>query len=53
MPVEPCQSCVHKKMFKGQLMVTENEEGRSFFEGRGVQGWGGRGCYLVIIRLPD
>lgn len=29
--VEPCQSCVHRKMFEGQLMVIENLEGGSFF----------------------
>lgn len=30
--IEPRQSCVHKKKFKGQLMVIENVEGRSFSE---------------------
>lgn len=28
--VEPCQSCVHRKMFEGQLMVTENLLGGPF-----------------------
>lgn len=43
--VEPRQSCVHKNKFKGQLMVIENVEGRSFLEKPGDYMTGG-----VIMR---
>ena len=55
--VEPCQSCVHKKTFKSQLMVIENTEGRSFFEKRGDYTAGGvimreiAQPYMVIVGL--
>lgn len=57
--VEPCQSCVLKKTFKGQLMVIENVEGRSFFfpEKPGDYMAGGLIMreialpYMVIVRL--
>lgn len=55
--VVPRQSCVHKKKFKGQLMVIEDVEGRSFSEKPGDYMAGGVIMreialpYMVIVRL--
>ena len=56
--VEPRQSCVHKKKFKGQLMVIENVEGRSFFSEKPGDYLAGGVImreialpYMVIVRL--